>query len=290
MSETGFGSPTIGTDSDAQPGDWGFGSPEPSPYHDGDTGFGSPFTGLTVEIVAALPGDGTFGDDGGYIVEVRAEWPVTGPYRFRLIDGADEYPETTYCYSAVAGQGTACHVANVGVDFCRFALPVAPPATYDLQIEWGDNYGSSALVVGAITIVTRNRAREVFAYRNRLPSIYKAGARTSNREPLSGFNGPPWQPMEALTMTLGRQLQRLTGVPMTRVAADFGTGDVTLTVETTLGFPDDGLIWLDGRLYTYEGRTATTFTGVATHDGLERTQIIGIKTQVLPYLPEVAAV
>ena len=98
----------------------------------------------------------------------------------------------------------------------------------------------------------------------------------------------PWGLLEAYTMSVGRQIQRQIGVPMTRVRVDFSATATVLEVETTLGFPSSGELWLDGRRHTYTGTTASTFTGVSTTDGIERLLTIGVKTIVTPYLPAVA--
>jgi hypothetical protein len=163
--------------------DWGFGDPTPSDpsVYARDTGFGSPTVDLyegNVQILAPL---GKYGDDGAYTVEVLADWPIEGPYRFRLIDGTDKYPADTFAYSGVPGQLYRCYSYTGGVDIIRFALPVAPPATYDLQIEWGPNYGQKVLVPG-LDIIRRNRRRHTYAVRRSFPPIYKVGPVTVKAE------------------------------------------------------------------------------------------------------------
>lgn len=97
----------------------------------------------------------------------------------------------------------------------------------------------------------------------------------------------PFGYMEAYCNAVGRQIQREMGAPMTRVRVDFGLTATTMEVETTLGFPDSGEFWADQRLLTYTSKTASTFVGVATKDTLERTQIIGLKTEVVLHIPSV---
>lgn len=156
--------------------DWGFGDKTPSntETYARDTGFGSPTVDIyegNVQILAPL---GKYGDDGAYQVEVLADWPIEGPYRFRLIDGNDKYPENTFAYGGVPGQLYRCYSFTGGVDIIRFALPVAPPGTYDLQIEWGDNFGQKVLVPG-LEIVHRNRRRHTYSIRRVFPPMYKVG-------------------------------------------------------------------------------------------------------------------
>jgi hypothetical protein len=108
---------------------------------------------------------------------------------------------------------------------------------------------------------------------------------------VAGSPGPysptlPWGYMEALTAVMGRQIQQLIGVPMTRVAVDFAPADTTLLVESTLGFPSSGRIWVAKRIFFYTGITSTSFTGVTTP--ADRVYTIGVKTEVTPDLSSVA--
>lgn len=165
--------------------DWGFGDPTPVTIvtYYGDTGFGSPYFAIEGDNIQILAPLGKFGDDGGYTVRVLGDWPIKGPYRFRLISsGGTEYPATTYAHSTVPGQSYRCFVAQSGVDEMRFALPVAPPGLYDLRIEWGDNFGQYISLSDKIEIITRNRGKEVYAVRRKLPNTYKTGPRTMRSE------------------------------------------------------------------------------------------------------------
>ena len=77
---------------------------------------------------------------------------------------------------------------------------------------------------------------------------------------------------EAVTSALGIQLNELAGLRMTRLTADVAEGATTFPVETTFGWPVPGTFVLDGVTYTYEGKTASTFTGVRWPDvGLHAT-------------------
>lgn len=176
--ESGFGAPVFsGTDPLFY--DWGFGDPTPVSllYFDDDTGFGSPYTNINSDAVVILSPLGTFGDDGGYVVPVLAEWPVYGPYRFRIISGESEYPETDYCYSGIIGQGYRCYSYTAGLDVVKFILPRCPVGVYDLRIEWGEGYGSYVVVPSVLAVNTRNMGVEIFAVRNALPPPFEPGLR-----------------------------------------------------------------------------------------------------------------
>ena len=98
----------------------------------------------------------------------------------------------------------------------------------------------------------------------------------------------PYGLLEAYTNAVGRQVQRMIGVPMTRVRIDLGPTDTLLFVETTLGFSESGELWIGNQRYSYTGKTASAFVDVQPVNGLPRTQTIGIKTSVTPHEPSVA--
>lgn len=176
-------------------GDWGFGDPDPDPVsphdpapYDRDLGFGSPssYAPLEQDQVQLLAPLAQYGDDGGYVVEVLADWPEQGPYRFRFRDaGNNFYPTTGFCYSGVPTQGTNCYTLTGGVDIVRFISPPAPPGSYFLVIQWGPGFGSEVEVdLNGPVVVTRNRGLEVYALRRRLPKHYKSGPRVPRQDEL----------------------------------------------------------------------------------------------------------
>lgn len=93
--------------------------------------------------------------------------------------------------------------------------------------------------------------------------------------------------IEALTAVWGRQLEIVNGTPTTRINQDFAPGDTTLHVETTLGFPLSGSLWVHDVLHTYTGTAGTEFTGVATANGDTRYYTYGIRTEVVLHTPSV---
>lgn len=68
--------------------------------------------------------------------------------------------------------------------------------------------------------------------------------------------------LEALTHALGKEVQEVGGRSCTHVTANFLPSDTTLKVHTTLGFPDAGVIWLQGKEFAYTSRTDKTFVGI----------------------------
>lgn len=98
----------------------------------------------------------------------------------------------------------------------------------------------------------------------------------------------PWGPLEALTCAFGRQLQYVNGYPTTRITSNFAPTATTLNVETTLGFPATGQIWVNDLLCTYTGITDNTFTGVSASSGESRYYTYGVRTEVSLHIPSVS--
>jgi hypothetical protein len=94
-----------------------------------------------------------------------------------------------------------------------------------------------------------------------------------------------WGMLRTLTDTFGVQFTILDGGPSTLTTQNFLPSDTTLNVESTLGFPESGKLWINDRLHRFTGITDTSFTGVTTDDGLERTASYGVKTEINVYQP-----
>lgn len=104
-----------------------------------------------------------------------------------------------------------------------------------------------------------------------------AGFATSANSP--GF---PKARIAAITDAFGQLLETLIGKPTTVVYQDFGTGDGTLFVETTMSFPDSGQVWVGDYLVTYTGRTAGSFTGCTSR---ARGRVLGAGLLVTLHTP-----
>jgi hypothetical protein len=84
----------------------------------------------------------------------------------------------------------------------------------------------------------------------------------SGATPVKAFDMP--QDLLAALVGVGAEdAAQMAGRPQT-LLVDLWQNDLdVLPVESTLGFPSSGRIWVDTALYTYASRTATTFRGVA---------------------------
>lgn len=69
--------------------------------------------------------------------------------------------------------------------------------------------------------------------------------------------------IEATLEAISESDNEIGGFVMTRLSSAQSEGDTTLTVESTLDWPDSGKLGLGGLVYYYTGKTATTFTGIS---------------------------
>lgn len=257
--DTGFGAPT-NTD---HPGARGFGSPGILPH-----GLGIMFAGLEYD---AYP------DDGGEVVRLIGDWPSRGPYRVRvqLTAGGVLEPEgKPGCYSGLIGQGHLCYTDPLR-QVLSFILPPLEPGEYTVHVYAGESAALGATVsVGGLTVVRRLHADEIYRARAVFPptTYPAAGPRDWGLEDASLIPGGEMGPLRSITRMLGQIWQQTNGMPQTRLITTLAFGDTAASVETTLAFPSSGQIWIGGRKYAYNGKTATSFTGltaVSSDDGTE---------------------
>lgn len=69
--------------------------------------------------------------------------------------------------------------------------------------------------------------------------------------------------LDALTECFGEAVQRFSGKPQTLVVSNFKNSDTAIFVETTIGFPNKGRLFIDGKTYTYTSKDAMSFKGVS---------------------------
>lgn len=70
--------------------------------------------------------------------------------------------------------------------------------------------------------------------------------------------------LDAMTETFGEAIQRYSGRPQTLVVSNFKATDSVLFVESTLGFPSKGMLFIGGRKYSYTAKDSMAFRGVST--------------------------
>lgn len=274
MAETGFGSVSF-TPSPIY-ADWGFGSPTPYDLDTleenivgRDTAFGSPYDAAQSAVFIA--GEFTLiPDDGGVILEINNSWENAGFYT--LVDGKKRNRElfpfevnfidsdSGDVYPAIGERLNQC-TTNFTQTKLYAGVPPLPHGTYDVKIEW---FSGTRLIYidNAFTVGVRPRCRQAYGVRQHLPEWFNTGVRRSDSENIEVYNGFRSN-LEMLTKCLGDSLQRLYGVPTTALTSSLSWGDTEIEVESTIGFPDAGALFVGTAYYTYTGKTEASFTGVA---------------------------
>lgn len=247
--------------------DGGAGSPSALTGSEGDLGAGSPTMYNPASLsIAITPDGGEYGDYGGDIARVVGIWPLQGPYRCRITSdaGVTYYPDADGCYGAREGKGPACET-DPRKRLLTFSVPPAPLGTYDLEIAYGPGFGTSITLTGAIEILSRDRSLETWGMRRTFPQWVATGGRTSQGTPAE--NHPTRRPIlgviETLTRAFGMGLAETFGRPVTRVRGfPFVYGDAFVLVESTLGFPESGVLFIGTSRYSYSNKTGSSFTGL----------------------------
>jgi len=282
MSETGFGSPSYTPAPSIF--DAGFGSPYNAQGR--DTGFGSPFDLSLIPITIA---DDLFyiGDDGGVRINLRSTWsqftdvePPAYSNKFKVT--FEKGGVRTLALPAFVGHP----VTRAGYVYTNLAqtelhayVPPLDVGIYNIEVDFlvGSSH-TQIKVLGAFEVIKRNRSLGQYTLRSLLPAHFEAGVRSFSQDDLGDKN---YTTLETLTRSLGEALQNLTGKPLTKSTLDFNDGDTTVTVETTLGFPAKGDLFLGSVHLKYTGKTNNTFTGVSFAS--ERKEVIAKNSKVVYY-------
>lgn len=89
---------------------------------------------------------------------------------------------------------------------------------------------------------------------------------------------PEYRNIAAVANAWGRSLDAVAGVNETTIAVDFDPDADVMLVASTLGFPSEGSLWIDGVLFAYTSTTDAAFHGVTCD--LPRIVTIGAGTAV----------
>lgn len=252
--ETGFGSPTYPQATNA-----GFGSPYTPSLR--DTGFGSPYDQV---VSTSSLSHAIVPNHGGTRLHIYADWKTlasttryplsVGGFKVSFIDdqGMTQaishggFPQSQgNCYTDVWQTMVVCYV------------PPLAKGTYSILVEWG-NFQSLRLD-DSLVVVDRFRASSVYSMRKQIPPSLSTGARDSRIDPISK-DTYDFGVLESILLTVGEQIHTLVGQPTTILASDFDDlEDQILHVESTIGFPDQGSLFVENRLFTYTSKTNTTF-------------------------------
>jgi hypothetical protein len=98
--------------------------------------------------------------------------------------------------------------------------------------------------------------------RKQIPPSLATGPRDSRVDKISQ-DEYAFGVLESMLLTVGEQIHNLVGQPTTILSLDFDDLiDQVLHVESTIGFPDQGNLFVENRLFTYTSKTSTSFMGL----------------------------
>lgn len=271
----GYGAPdTQAATANVTRPDWGWGDAPPAsisatdaiPQNEIDYGWGSD-RGSAVPAHLELASS-RVGDDGGYLVQIRGNFPRGGaslrarPSGFSVVltRNANDH----VCYSGRAGEGTSCST-DLRAQILHAYTPRLDVGDYVVSVR----YGGVVENAGTLSVERRTRTLAEYAIRSGLASVYDAGARAPQLDPLLDAAAPSataetYSVIETITRAIGQSVAEFSAAGVvTRLTAALSVDDATMFVESTLGMSDAGRVYVEGTLITYTGRTITSLTGLA---------------------------
>jgi len=94
------------------------------------------------------------------------------------------------------------------------------------------------------------------------------------------IEGYPLGMLESVTLAFGEQCQETHGTPVTTLVRDFESDDTTMFLDSCLGFPERGAVFLQGVRYTYLSRTDGALVDVEADDLVLVTRASGLEVAV----------
>lgn len=250
--ETGFGSPYINL---------GFGSP----YHPTvrSTGFGSPYD---LVVSSSHVDNALLPNHGGVRLHIYADWKTLAQstkFPFQLGGFKVSFIDDQGVAQAISHGGYPQSKGQCFTDIWQtYVICYVPPlekGTYSILVQWGSD--KSLRLDQSIQIVDRYRASSVYSLRKQIPPALKTGARDILVDSIQ--NKYKFDVLESVLLTIGEQIHSIVGQPTTCLTHDFDDlNDQVLYVESTLGFPPQGSIFVENRLFTYTSKTTNAFGGI----------------------------
>lgn len=272
--EIGFGS--CHTTPEVEYADMGFGAPFEiqidQPFDESlsycyrnvaEQGHGDPYGNFNIYI----DGDKQkFSDDGGEIAILRGDFqdllPGTpkfkpiGPFQVDFISVSDG---TRYKSFSGVPQKRRNLFTTINQNKMHVCLPVMPKGLYNVEVFWGEGFVNKAQITSGIEIIHRNRFDKALAVRNNLPRFYNVGELSDNIVPSQDYKKE--SNIAVLTKAFAEICEYGFPNAYTVLTQKAERDTDVLHVETTLRYPESGIVYADGEKITYTGKTNTTFTG-----------------------------
>ena len=262
--EYGFGSPSISFDEVYYDRGWGDPVADDEEIVTRDTYYGSPFDGSDFPV--SLVGGSEYGNDGGEMISIYGSWGLllgtsyrnfAGPFIVSLINRSTLVE--TKCYSAIASLKYLTY-SDITQKVLKVSLPVLPLGSYDLKIYYGENYSENIIIPESINIIPTNRCEASYSIARNLPSYLSVDKNYTSPAPTRFDN---LKPLQALISAIGEQVQKQSGSGgFTLLTQTLGVADSVAYVESTLGLESSGAVFINGQMFSYQGKTTLTLTGI----------------------------
>jgi hypothetical protein len=219
--------------------------------------------GADIPIIATFIGGELedFGQKGGKLVKIYADWgqliPNTkypGPFKVYVSDGITEI----LCYSALPGFPQETYANNLG-NYIAFSLPAGLDlGTYDIKVYYDIDYSKSIEILGAINIKKDLRDNNTVQIKKNMPLFYEVGNRGDH-----GWTNTEYSQgdvLESILEVLGEELSTIIPSKYTVLTQDLSYLTKTINVESTLDFPQIGIIKIGEDEIEYVSKNDTSFT------------------------------
>lgn len=258
---TGFGNPHTSN----QDPSMGFGAPDTICYGSPEICYSIYVFGFSEDIPAIQTFIGgnleDFGQKGGQLVKVYANWgdlipnvKYPGPFKVYLSNGITE----TLCYSGLPGLPNETY-ANVHGQYIAFNLPAGLSlGLYDIKVYYGIDYSQSITITAAITIKKDLRDNNTIQIKKNMPLFYDVGDKGDHGWLNTGYQ--QGKILETLIEVMGEQISSVIPSQYTVLTSDLTYYSKTVNVESTLDFPNVGIIKIGEDEMEYLSKTSTSFT------------------------------
>jgi len=260
----------------------GFGSPFYTNQSNGDMGFGAPYN-ITVNVTSysteAEQGFGDIfnpinvfiggeqielGDEGGQFLKLFADWKslvndptqtYVGPFKIYLTNDT----ETFLCKSGLPGYPTETWSDNLG-QYVSFIMPTGiPHGIYDIEIYYGTQYSQSLFLGDAIRVFKGSRNLYSKNLRKNIPKFFELGIFSDGGKNYETIYNEEKSNIEKILDSIADEMTTIISGQYTIVKIDTTPGDTTLSVESTINFPDKGILKVGNQELIYSSKTDTSF-------------------------------
>jgi len=217
---------------------WGFSDP----YEAAGTeaGFGDPYDLTRAELSS---GRAVVPHTGGAPLELVGFFP-SPPYMIRLtIEGTQRE-----LYSGRPAQGPLLYPVRGRLR--AYTLP-SPAGEYELTLLSGPGFTQAATLSQRLEVAPAARLHERYTLAQSWPALYATGPRESEAQDIDTATKTPSRGALEVIIETGAAVTTRTARPASVTTTDTAAGEYELTLESLLGFPQEGELWIGTHPHTF---------------------------------------